>query len=445
MPSDKDSDVQELRRVFALQSSQQWLNKNSTAEQRIEKLEKLKATIQRRESEVHDALYADLRKAPAAVQGELQTTYTELDDAIANLDDWMRPVDVTPSPAFARHRARITYESRGKVLLFGPWNFPFNLIFQPLTAIVAAGNCAIVKPNEMSPATSALCARIIREVFDEADVAALEGGVDLANRLLDLPFDHIFFTGSPAVGKVVMGAAAKHLASVTLELGGKNPVIVDRTVDIATTAARVAVYRAMNSGQLCLCPEMVWVPEECRQQFLYALEATFASRFYVDGKLNPDAIGKIVDQRNFDRVAGYIADAREQGATLVCGGGVEPELRAVHPTVLVDVPGNARISDEEVFGPILCVYTYQDVEEVFAVLHRRPKPLALYVFSTDEDFVDKVLRNTSSGGVTVNDCLMHCVEHRLPFGGVNHSGIGRYHGVHGFRELSHERAVLVAP
>jgi len=425
MPSDKDSDVQELRRVFALQSSQQWLNKNSTAEQRIEKLEKLKATIQRRESEVHDALYADLRKAPAAVQGELQTTYTELDDA--------------------RHRARITYESRGKVLLFGPWNFPFNLIFLPLTAIVAAGNCAIVKPNEMSPATSALCARIIREVFDEADVAALEGGVDLANRLLDLPFDHIFFTGSPAVGKVVMGAAAKHLASVTLELGGKNPVIVDRTVDIATTAARVAVYRAMNSGQLCLCPGMVWVPEECRQQFLHALEATFASRFYVDGKLNPDAIGKIVDQRNFDRVAGYIADAREQGATLVCGGGVEPELRAVHPTVLVDVPGNARISDEEVFGPILCVYTYQDVEEVFAVLHRRPKPLALYVFSTDEDFVDKVLRNTSSGGVTVNDCLMHCVEHRLPFGGVNHSGIGRYHGVHGFRELSHERAVLVAP
>ncbi|MFV0276223.1 MAG: aldehyde dehydrogenase family protein [Parahaliea sp.] len=445
MSSNSHIDTDEIQRVFELQSQRQWRNKQSTAADRVARLTALKAEIQRREEAVFEALYSDLRKDRRAAKGDLYTTYAELDDAIAHLEQWMQPEEVSPSPQFSQHRARITYESRGRVLLFGPWNFPLNLIFQPLTAIVAAGNCAVVKPNEMSPATSVLCAEIIRSVFDEADVAVMEGGVDLANRLLELPFDHIFFTGSPAVGKIVMAAAARHLASVTLELGGKNPVIVDRSADIAATAARIAVYRGMNSGQLCLCPELVWVPEESLDLFLETLQVTFKKSFYTDAQVNGDALGKIIDQRNFERVAGYIEDAVAQGATLVCGGKVDAASRTIEPSVVVNLPETARMDKEEVFGPILSVYTYREMDEVYRALHRRHKPLALYIFSRDDAFVDEVLANTSSGGVTVNDCLMHCVEHRLPFGGINHSGIGAYHGEHGFRELSHARSVLLAP
>ena len=433
----------DLRRIFELQSQQQWVNKASTAEQRIEKLKSLKQAIQSREAAVQEALYADLRKNDFGVQAELQSIYEEIDIAVNHLADWMSPVEVEPSAQFAGCRARITYESRGIVLLFGPWNFPFNLVFQPLAAIVAAGNCALVKPNEMAPHTSKVSAGIIREVFDEQDVAVFEGGVDLANELLELPVDHVFFTGSPAVGRVVMAAAAKHLASVTLELGGKNPVIIDRTADLQDAAGKIAAMRVANNGQVCLCPENVWVPEDKEEEFLGIVQATYQALLYEDGKLNTEAAGKIVDERNFQRVKAYIDDAKAKGANIVCGGEVDAGALAVHPTLMTNVPSDARIMQEETFGPILNVFTYQDVDEAVTEIQRQPKPLALYLFTQDDEFIESTLQRTSSGGVTVNHCMMHCVEPNLPFGGVNNSGIGAYHGIHGFRELSHERSVLI--
>lgn len=430
-----------LNSVFALQTKQKWINKASTADQRIEQLQRLKTAIQSREKDVIQALHDDLRRDPEGAQGEALTVYAEIDMVTAELANWMAPESVDPAP-FVDNSARITTEGLGIVLLFSPWNYPFALLFQPLVSIIAAGNCALVKPNELAPHVSKLAAEIIRDVFEEKDVAVFEGGVDLANEMLALPIDHIFFTGSPAVGKIIMAAAAKHLTSVTLELGGKNPAIIDRTADLADAAGKIAAFRNMNNGQVCLCPENIWVPEEMEQEFLAIVQGTFQAMFYKDGKLNPEANGKMIDERNFERVKSYIDDAKEKGANIVCGGEADTELRSIHPTIMTSVPADAKIMAEETFGPILNVFTYKDVDEAVVAIQGQSKPLALYIFTQDDDFVDTILSKTSSGGVTVNNCLLHVAVAALPFGGVNGSGMGAYHGIHGFKELSHHRSVL---
>lgn len=429
----------DINDIFALQKKYQWTQRQTTAAQRIEKLQQLKNSILKRTDEIREALYKDLRKPAKSVDtGDIGATILEIDHTLAHLESWMEPTVVESKLG----KAQVNYEARGIVLLFGPWNFPFNLVFQPLAQIISAGNCAIVKPNEMAPNISAVSADIIREVFEPKEVAVLEGGVDLANQLLELPVDHIFFTGSPAVGKIVMAAAAKHLASVTLELGGKNPVIIDRAADINDAAGKVAVLRNLNSGQVCLCPENIYVHEDVKDQFLAVTQAVYQSQFYDEDGLNQDAQGKIIDERNFQRVKGYIDDAKAKGANVVFGGETLAESHGIHPTILTNVPANAKILEEEVFGPIISVFTYKDISEVYDALHDQPKPLALYIFSKSDEFIDDVLANTTSGGVTVNNCVMHVAEKNLPFGGVNNSGIGHYHGVYGFRELSHQRSIL---
>lgn len=439
-----DTTVADIQRVFELQRRNKWRLKLTSAEERKGLLRRLRESVAGHESEILAALSADLRKPAAEAAGEIGSVLADIDDALAHLDEWMTPVDVETGPQFGGAKARIVYEARGVCLLFAPWNFPFQLLFEPLVPILAAGNCAIAKPNELTPNTSRICATIIRECFDESVVAVFEGGVDLANQLLELPVDHVFFTGSPKVGRAVMAAAAKHLASVTLELGGKCPVVIDATSDLAQVAATIAVARCYNAGQVCLCPDVAWVPRELRDAFVTQLEAAVRNTFYADGALNKAAFGKIVDERNLHRVAGYLDDAIGKGAKVAFGGTVEAGDRTVHPTVLVDVPANARVLQEEIFGPILPVMTYSDPLEVCEAVQRGGKPLALYVFSNDRGFTDTILQNTSSGGVTINGWALHWFEPKLPFGGVNESGIGRYHGVHGFRELSHERSVFAA-
>ena len=431
-----------VQSVFELQSQHKWVNKKSTAEERIEKLQRLKEAVQAREDQVVKALHEDLRRDEEGARGEANSVYSEVDQVAAQLADWMAPIEADPAP-FVDNRAKIMPEGRGIVLLFSPWNYPFALLFQPLVSVIAAGNCAMVKPNELAPSVSKLAAEIINEVFDEKDVAVFEGGVDLANELLELPTDHIFFTGSPAVGKIIMAAAAKNLTSVTLELGGKNPVIIDRTADIQAAAGTVAAFRNMNNGQVCLCPENIYVPEEMAEEFIATAQGAFQAMFYKDGKLNPDTSGKMIDERNYQRVKGYIDDAREKGATVVCGGEGDEELRSIHPTILTDVPSHATIMGEETFGPILNIFTYKDVDEAIQDIQKQAKPLALYIFTQDDDFTEMVLSKTSSGGVTVNNILMHVAVPGLPFGGVNASGMGAYHGIYGFNELSHQRSVLM--
>jgi aldehyde dehydrogenase (NAD+) len=438
-------DFRQVRHVFDIQRDHRWITKQTTAQERQAVLERLRAEVVASFDEVIAALHADLGRPSSLSKAEIRAVIHDIDDAITNLDEWMAATPVTPAPYFGRGaRAEVRYEARGVVLLFGPWNFPFGLVFEPLVPIIAAGNTCIVKPNELAPATSAVTARIISAVFDDKHVAVFEGGIDLANALLDMPVDHIFFTGSPAVGRVVMSKAAAHLASVTLELGGKCPAVVDATADLSQAVQNIAVGKHQNAGQICLSPDHVWVHEDVRDEFIDGYLGWVSANLCDGDQVDAKRLGRLINQRNFDRVQGYVQDAVRQGATSLPAAPGTPDDLVVVPTVLTGVDMNAAVMREEIFGPIMPVLTYRDLPTVVDALRQQGKPLAMYIFSANDAFVEKLLAQTSSGGATVNGWALHSTETALPFGGVGASGIGRYHGIHGFHELSHARSILVA-
>lgn len=431
----------EIGRVFALQGvHKRALRATSTAE-RIAKLQALRAAVVAHQQETSRALAADFGKPELQAAAESSAVLGEIDYFIANLSHLMDPIEVTPGPTAAPgSEARILHEPRGRIAIFGPWNFPFSLLLQPLVGAIAAGNACILKPSELTPATAAHTVRLIRSLFAESEVAIFEGGPDVAEALLELPFDHIFFTGSTKVGKVVMAAAARHLASVTLELGGKSPAIIDEDADIAQAAARIARGKFVNAGQVCLSPDHVWVKSSQRDAFVVAFVAAIRDSLYPDGILDETRLGQIIDDRNLERLTRLIDDAVSRGARMCCGGNVLA-TRRLEPTVLIDVPRDAEMMQEEIFGPIMPILAYDDLDDVVDELNRRDKPLALYVFSRRADVVDSILSRTSSGGVTVNDVIQHAAERNLPFGGVGPSGQGSYHGRYSFLTFSHQRSI----
>ncbi|KPL67560.1 aldehyde dehydrogenase [Erythrobacter sp. SG61-1L] len=433
-----------MARVFALQQAHQWDVKASTAEQRKAKLTKLKGAIEAHADDIVAAVLEDTRKP----EGEIRVTEVlnilgNIQLNIDSLDDWMKPTEVTPSKNPA-DRAQIVYEARGVCLVLGPWNFPLGLTLGPVAAAVAAGNCCIVKLTDLCPATAKIAGTIIREVFDENEVALFEGDVSVAEALLELPFNHIFFTGSTRVGKIVMAAAAKNLASVTLELGGKSPVIIDDGADIGAIGAALAGAKQFNGGQACICPDYVFVKEDKKAELVEAFKTNVQKNLYDEaGAINKQAIAQVVNQGNFNRVKAMFDDAVEKGATVAVGGTFDEADLTVHPTMLTDVTPQMKILQEEIFAPLLPVMTYDTLDQAIGYIEARDKPLALYVFSPDDANVQKVLDRTSSGGVTVNGVFSHYLENRLPFGGVNGSGVGSYHGYFGFKAFSHERAVYI--
>lgn len=435
--------LQEMSRIFALQSANQAEVRATTAAQRIAKLETLKVAIQASLSDAMAALAKDAGKPAFEALGECRSPLGEIDIAIAGLEEWMKPIRVeTGAQAAPGARAEIIKEPKGRVLLFGPWNFPFGLVFQPLVGAIAAGNVCMVKPSELMPATGEVIGKVIREVFEEDEVAVISGGPDIAGELLNLPFDHVFFTGSTNVGKIVMSRAAAHLSGITLELGGKSPVLLDKGINFAKAANRISWSKFFNAGQICIAPDHVWVARENRDQFVGEVLRYIKDCYYQTGSLNLDDFTQIVDDRNVQRLTQLVDEAVSLGAKVVCGGQAAiGRNRTIEPTVLIDVPPNAAIMKEEVFGPIMPVLTYDNVEEVISKINAKAKPLALYVFSENANFVDDVLARTSSGGVTVNDVGQHAGERNLPFGGVGPSGMGAYHGIYTFLELSHQRSV----
>ena len=434
----------ELRRVFELQRAHQWDAKASTAADRKEQLGRLKAAVAAHAEELVAAVRTDTRKPEHEVRiTELMNVLANIDRNIANLDEWMKPVEVTPS-LNGNDTARIVHEARGVCLILGPWNFPFGLVMGPLAAAIAAGNCCMVKLTDLCPATAHVAAKIVRAAFDEKEVAVFEGGVDVATALLELPFNHIFFTGSTRVGKLVMAAAARHLASVTLELGGKSPVIVDADADVKKIAADLASAKQFNGGQACISPDYVFVTPQQKDLLVEEFRARVTENLYrEDGSLRRENIAQIVNDQNFARVRRLFDDAIAQGATVAVGGTLEADDRTIHPTMLTDVTPDMLIMQEEIFAPIVPVMTYRSLDEVVAFISGRDKPLALYIYSNTPGHVDKILARTSSGGVTVNGFFLHYLENHLPFGGVNGSGTGSYHGVFGFRAFSHQRAIYV--
>jgi aldehyde dehydrogenase (NAD+) len=444
MESSAVSSSAEIERVFALQQAHQWEAKASTAGRRKEMLHRLKVVIEAHADDIVAAVRQDTRKPENEIRvTELLNVLGNIDRNIANLDEWMKPVEVSPSLS-KDDTARIVYEARGVCLILGPWNFPLGLVMGPLAAAIAAGNCCIVKLTDLCPATARVAGSIIRQAFEEREVALFEGGVDVATALLGLPFSHIFFTGSTRVGKLVMAAAAKNLTSVTLELGGKSPVIVDTDADVKKVAADLAAAKQFNGGQACICPDYVFVTEKQKSGLVEEFRARVKQNLYRDdGSLRKESIAQIVNDQNFARIRRLFDDAVATGAKVAVGGTLEAADRTIHPTLLTDVTPDMLIMQEEIFGPVVPVMTYRHLDEVIGFISDRGKPLALYIYSNTPRNVDRILERTSSGGVTINGFFSHYLENQLPFGGVNQSGTGSYHGVFGFRAFSHERAIYV--
>ena len=374
---------------------------------------------------------------------EIFHVLNEIKVALHSLDRWAAPKKIDAPFYLTGTRAWIRYEPRGACLIISPWNYPFSLAVGPLVSALAAGNSVVIKPSEITPTVSALIKRMCDETFDPAVVSACEGGVAVSQALLALPFDHIFFTGSPTVGKVVMKAAAEHLSSVTLELGGKSPAIVSQTAKLNDAAQRIAVGKFLNNGQTCIAPDYVLADAKIADKFISSLIETTRRLYVRDGDLEKsEDYGRIVNQAHFKRIDELIQDAVGLGAKIEWGGKRDVASRFIHPVVMTSVSPHSRIMQEEIFGPVLPVIAYQTLDEALAIINNKPKPLALYLFSNSKSMREKVLNETSSGGVCINDCGVQFLHHNLPFGGINNSGIGKSHGHYGFQAFSNEKAVL---
>lgn len=434
----------DIQRVFQLQKKQQKVLRASTAEQRKEKLQRFLDSVIAHEEEIIEAIRKDVRKPYHEVKkAEIEGTKKAIRDNMNNLETWMAPKEVGSSLS-SDANGILMYEPKGVTLILGPWNYPFMLTMAPLAASIAAGNSAIVKLSDFTMNTSNIAAKVIRDAFDEKEVAIFEGEVEVATELLDQPFDHIFFTGSTNVGKIVMTAAAKHLASVTLELGGKSPTIIDSEYDLMDAAKKIAVGKFVNAGQTCIAPDYVFIKKDVQDKFAGILQ-TIVNAGFMEDDYTPDRkkFTQIVNDRNFNRVKALYDDAIEKGAEVVFGGVFDASDRTISPTVLKNVTPDMKIMQEEIFAPILPMMNYEDIDEVIDYVNDRDKPLALYVFSHNQDLIDNVLQHTTSGNAAINDVVVHFSDVNLPFGGVNTSGIGSYHGVYGFKEFSHEKGVFI--
>lgn len=441
-----ETPVSVMREAFQAQEAVALRLRESTAAERIARIKRLRSAMLAHRDELYAAFAQDMKKSKAEVEGaEIMPVLDEMRHVIKSLKSWMKPTAISATITSVGSKAQVQYQPRGRVLIMAPWNYPLNLCFGPLVSAIAAGNTAVLKPSEMTPTVSVLMGRIIAEVFEASEVAYFEGSQATAQALLEMPFDHIFFTGSPAVGKLVMAAASKHLTSITLELGGKSPAIVDETANVQLAAENLIWGKFINCGQTCIAPDYIFVHASVKARFVKACLAALTKFYGAAAKRlhNPD-LTHIVNERHTQRLARLLSDAQERGAKILVGGQVDLQDHMVAPTLLDQVSKDALIMQEEIFGPLLPILEYQDVQEVIAHVNAQPKPLALYVYSSDDQRIERVIAQTSSGGVCVNQCMMHFAHGNLPFGGVNNSGMGNAHGYHGFKAFSHERAVLSA-
>lgn len=404
---------------------------------RRDRLRALRDLVVSAEPRIFEALRADLGKpALEAYVGETALVRRELDHTLRHLASWARPRRVRTIVAHQPARSEIRREPFGVVLVISPWNFPVQLSLIPVAGALAAGNCAILKPSPLAKATSALLAELIGRTFDPGLLAVVEGGVEEAEALLAERQDYVFFTGGPAAGRRVMEAAARHLTPVTLELGGKNPCVVDADVDLDVAARRIAWGKFFNAGQSCVAPDHLWVDRRVKEPLLARLAAQVRAFYGEDPRRSAD-FGRIVDERHFDRLTGYLGAGR-----IVVGGESDRATRYLAPTIVDGLPAGSPLLEEEVFGPILPVREYSDLGEAIAAINARPRPLALYVFSRDPRVQERVLAETSAGGGCVNDTTIHFGSVLLPLGGVGQSGMGAYHGRASFETFSRERSVV---
>mgnify|MGYP003996565223 FL=1 len=430
--------------VFARQQCYALELRKSDCKQRLAVLDRFEQAFRESEEKIYQSAADDFSKPQAEVDmSEIMAVLAELKHVRKNLKKWMKPISVMPTASMIGTSSKIVKEPKGVTLVVSPWNYPFNLTFGPMIWSIAAGNTVIIKPSEMTPNMSAVIADIVERAFRPEEVSLFQGEADVASYLTALPFDHIFFTGSPAVGKHVMAAAAKNLTSVTLELGGKSPVIVDKSVNIKKAVQSIAWGKFSNNGQTCIAPDYLYVHESVKDQFVLELTACVEKQYGLgnNAKDNGDYC-KVVNTSHYNRINRLLEDAKSQGGKLITGGQIDDAGRFIAPTLIEGMASDSAIMEEEIFGPLLPVITFSNIEEVIDVVNSKPKPLALYIYSTDKRNIDKVLCETSAGDTCVNQTMMHFLHHNLPFGGVNNSGIGKSGGVWGFNAFTHERSVL---
>ena len=418
--------------------------RNKSIYERKKTLKKLRSWIKQNQDYILTELAKDFGKSNEELMiSEIKPIISEIKDALRNIRFWAQDIHKKTPLALLGSKAKVMKEPKGVALIIAPWNFPFMLAVGPLVSALSAGCTAVVKPSENTPHCEALLEKLIKEVFSPNEVACVKGGVEETTALLSLKWDHIFFTGSPAVGKIVMTAAAKHLTSVTLELGGQNPVIIDRKANFKDAAQKLIWGKFFNCGQSCISPNYVLVPDDKHLEFVKILKAEYAKVFKngVEAEKEP-SFARIVNEHHFDRVKTLIDKSVEEGMLLIEGGNTNKETKFIAPTILDGVRKDSTIFNEEIFGPVMTLMLYKDTEEVLKIINENEKPLALYIFTKSNKFAENIIKNTSAGTTVINDTTIQFSHPNLPFGGVNHSGIGKAHGEYGYKEFTNERAVL---
>jgi aldehyde dehydrogenase (NAD+) len=413
--------------------------KVGSIKERIKKLKQLKSWIKANEAKICEALYSDFQKGTEEVLlTEIKPIVDEINHNINNIYDWAEPKKVGASLAFLGTKSKVIYEPKGVTLIIAPWNYPFNLCVGPLVSAIAAGNTAFIKPSENTPHTADLIVKMMSELFTKEEVSVFTGDYLVSQELLKLSFDHIFFTGSPQVGKIVMKAAAENLTSVTLELGGRNPLIVDETANLKDAAQKIIWGKFLNCGQTCISINYVYVHESKAKK----LEQELVKQLAIMYPKGSEDYTHVVNKNHFKRLTNLLTKSIAEGAEVLAGGESNEETNRIEPTILKNVGTDSAIFQEEIFGPILPILTYTDLDKVIQVINNIEKPLALYVFSKKNKNIKKVIKNTSAGTTCINDTTIQFAHAELPFGGVNHSGIGNAHGKYGFLEFSNIRSVL---
>ena len=416
--------------------------KNTSANKRILKLKKLKNNILEHRKEIKNALNEDFGKNSTEVDlTEIFPVISEINHCINNIKKWIKRKYVqTPITLFGS-KSYIEYEAKGVVLIITPWNFPINLTFVSLISAVAANNSVIIKPSEITNKTSLIIKKIIESTFEPENVSVVLGGADIASNLLKLKFDHILFIGSPTIGKIVMNSAAKNLSSITLELGGKSPTIIDKNSNLKNAAKKIAWSKFINNGQVCISPDYVLIHESEKEKFIkYVIENII--KLYTKESIQSSSYCRIVNKNHFKRINELIDNAILNGGKILYGGNTIKEKNFIEPTIIDNISENSKIYNEEIFGPILPIFTYKKISDSISFINKKEKPLALYIFSNSKKNINKIVSETSSGGVCINHSTLHYSNYNLPFGDIGNSGFGKSHGVYGFKEFSNQKSVL---
>lgn len=414
--------------------------------QRIEALNKLKKAVGEYKEEIVAAVQEDFgyRSDTETWITEVVSVLNEIVATKSHLKKWMKPTNPGRSISAGMAKSRVIYQPKGVVGIMGAWNYPVLLVLSPLIGVIAAGNSAIIKPSDLTPKTGEVVKKMIANTFDESYISVVTGDVEVASSFTQLPFDHIVYTGSTHVGKIVMKAAAENLTPVTLELGGKSPTIINPNYPISKAVDRIMMGKFMNSGQTCIAPDYILVHESKVDELVNTFKEKLTKR-YPSVENNKD-ISWIVNDRHFVRVSNLIKDAEERGATVVqvnpTNATISEGTRIIPPTLLLNVDTDSNIMHEEIFGPVLPIITYRDIDQAIRFVNERPRPLALYYFDNDKKQADKVLSRTTSGGACVNETMLHFANEKMAFGGIGPSGLGGYHGQAGFLEFSHKKSVI---